>query len=63
MRTLAAKVAPQRSTQYAALAKALAETELRLSPLSSAITEVHATELAGQRYLLVSCNCPMVRLL
>ena len=53
MRTLAAKVAPQRSTQYSALASALAGPELRLSPIAPAITALRSTRLAGQPYLLV----------
>lgn len=53
MPTLAAKIAPQRSTQYAALAATLAEPELRLSPLAPLIEAVRPTTLAGQTYLLL----------
>ena len=53
MPTLAAKIAPQRSTQYAALASALAAAELRLSPLGAAIAELRGVTLAGQPYLLL----------
>jgi hypothetical protein len=53
MPTLAAKIAPQRSTQYAALASALAGPELRLSPLGGAIGEPREVTLAGQPYLLL----------
>jgi len=51
--TLAARIAPQRSTQYAALASALAEPELRLSPLGPTITDLRPMSLAGAPYLLV----------
>ncbi|HBY98399.1 MAG TPA: hypothetical protein DEP84_31410 [Chloroflexi bacterium] len=53
MPTLAAKIAPQRSAQYAALASALAEPELRLSPLAPLIDTIRPTTLAGQAYLLL----------
>src|SRR5579884_2665996 len=55
---LAAKIAPQRSTQYAALASALATPELRLSPLGPAIAAVRPVALAGQAYLLLELACP-----
>jgi len=58
MPTLAAKVAPQRSTQYAALASALAEPELRLSPLGPAIGALRPVTLAGQAYLLIDLAGP-----
>ncbi|MGQ9683961.1 MAG: hypothetical protein ACUVX9_15630 [Anaerolineae bacterium] len=51
MTTLVAQIAPQRSTQYAALAGALAPHELRLSPLGAEITSLDAVVLAGQAYL------------
>jgi hypothetical protein len=51
MPTLLAQIAPQRSTQYAALASDLAPCELRLAPLGLCRGEVSAVELGGQRYL------------
>jgi hypothetical protein len=59
MPTLAAKIAPQRSTQYAALASALAAPELRLSPLGGAIGEPREVTLAGQPYLLLDLAGPL----
>jgi hypothetical protein len=53
MPTLAAKIAPQRSTQYAALASALAAPEIQLSPLGAAIGEPREVVLAGQPYVLL----------
>jgi hypothetical protein len=50
---LAAKIAPQRSTQYAALASALAAPELRLSPLAPAIATLRPETIAGRPYLLL----------
>jgi hypothetical protein len=58
MPTLAAKFAPQRSTQYAALASALAAAELRLSPLGSSIGGWRPVELAGQAYVLLELTAP-----
>ncbi len=51
MTTLLAQIAPQRSTQYADLAAALAPHELRLSPLGARITAIEPLTLAGQGYL------------
>lgn len=51
MTTIVAQIAPQRSTQYAQLASALAPHELRLSPLNELITAVEAITLGGQDYL------------
>ena len=51
MPTLLAQIAPQRSTQYAALARDLAPSELRLAPLSACLGEISTVELGGQRYL------------
>ena len=51
MPTLLAQIAPQRSTQYAALAEALAPQELRLSPLGGQISEIRPLRLGGQDYL------------
>src|SRR5207249_9220513 len=50
---LALKIAPQRSTMYAALARRLAEPELRASPLGERLASVETARLAGQDYLLV----------
>jgi hypothetical protein len=49
--TLVAQIAPQRSTQYAALAETLAPHELRLSPLGKQISEIQSIEMGGQTYL------------
>lgn len=49
--TLVAQIAPQRSTQYAALAKDLALQELLLSPLGKAVADPAFVKLAGQEYL------------
>ena len=51
MATLLAQIAPQRSTQYGALADALAPHELRLSAIGSLIRGVAPTTLGGQAYL------------
>jgi hypothetical protein len=51
MTTLVAQVAPQRSTQYAALASALAPHELELCPLGHQISAIAPVELGGQAYL------------
>ena len=51
MTTLLAQIAPQRSTQYAALAAALAPHELRLSPLGSQATALQPVTLGGLDYL------------
>lgn len=51
MPTIVAQIAPQRSTQYADLASALAPQELRLSPLGSRITEISPLTMGGQAYL------------
>lgn len=53
MTTLLAQIAPQRSTQYAELASALAPHELALSPLGRHIVGVEAVRLGGQDYLRV----------
>jgi hypothetical protein len=50
MVTLVAQIAPQRSTQYAALAETLAPHELRLS-LGDNVGEVMEVRLGGQDYL------------
>ena len=51
MRTLVAQIAPQRSTQYAALADALAPHELRLSAFGSLLSSITPVRLGGQDYL------------
>ena len=51
MTTLLAQIAPQRSTQYAALAGDLAPCELSLAPLGARLGELSAVELGGQHYL------------
>ena len=48
---LLAQIAPQRSTQYSALATALAPHELLLSPLGQHITATEPVQLGGQAYL------------
>lgn len=65
---LALKITPQRSTQYANMAAALAIPELLASPLGAAIDDVAHVTLAGQGYLLVTvndelCTVPMLQLL
>lgn len=56
MITLLAQIAPQRSTQYAALARDLARPELQLSPLGRQITDSELVTLGGQDYL--RCTMP-----
>ena len=51
MFTLLAQIAPQRSTQYATLARDLATPELQLSPLGPQITGIELVTLGGQAYL------------
>src|SRR5690606_22328215 len=46
-----AQIAPQRSTQYAQLASALAPAALFLSPLGQSIARREEIELGGQAYL------------
>ncbi len=53
---LALKITPQRSTQYANMAEALAAPELLASPPGSAIQEIIPVTLAGQGYLLVALD-------
>ena len=48
---LAVQIAPQRNTQYAALAQQLAPHELTLSPLAGRIDNQQSISLAGQTYL------------
>ena len=51
MPALVAQIAPQRSTQYAALADALAPHELRLSAIGSLVAGIAPARLGGQDYL------------
>jgi len=51
MATIIAQIAPQRSTQYAALASVLAPHELKLGPLGSQISDIRLARLGGQEYL------------
>jgi hypothetical protein len=51
MTTLLAQIAPQRSTQYADLARTLAPCELELAPLEAKLGEDPYVELGGQSYL------------
>jgi hypothetical protein len=53
---LALKITPQRSTQYAHMAEALAIPELLASPLQAAIDDVTPVMLAGQGYLLAALD-------
>ncbi len=56
MTTILAQIAPQRSTQYAAVASALAPQELRLSALGEHIVDIDAVAFSGQPYLKVELN-------
>jgi len=51
MTTLLAQVAPQRSTQYADLARTLAIPELQLSPIGAQATDFAQVTLGGQAYI------------
>ncbi|MBE3558722.1 MAG: hypothetical protein IMW89_05770 [Ktedonobacteraceae bacterium] len=53
---LALKITPQRSTQYASMATALALPELLVSPFGPAIHEIGPLKLAGQEYLLATVD-------
>ncbi|MBV9691947.1 MAG: hypothetical protein JO202_19810 [Ktedonobacteraceae bacterium] len=53
---IALKIAPQRSTQYAAMTATLAAPELVASPLGHALSAITPTILAGQQYLLVTVD-------
>jgi SAM-dependent methyltransferase len=53
---LALKITPQRNTQYANMAEALAIPELLASPLAPLIGEVTPVKLGGQGYLLASMD-------
>lgn len=56
MFTLAAKIAPQRSTLYSNLASQLAIPELLLSPLGPAIAGAEKKDLGGQDYVLLQLD-------
>ncbi|MCS6847682.1 MAG: hypothetical protein RMN52_08210 [Anaerolineae bacterium] len=58
MLALLAQIAPQRSTQYSALASALAPHELQLSVLRERIASLSAVELGGQPYLKCELSAP-----
>ena len=49
--TLLVQIAPQRSTQYSALASTLAPYELELSPIGEQLFSIEPVELGGQHYL------------
>lgn len=51
MTRVLAQIAPQRSTQYSALASALAPHELKLCPLGESISDIRPIKLGGQDYL------------
>ena len=51
MTKLALQIAPQRSTQYATLARSLAPHELKLCPLNTRISDLEEIELGGECYL------------
>lgn len=51
MTTLLAQIAPQRSTQYAALARELAPPELQLSPLGPQLSGIEPVTFGEQAYL------------
>lgn len=51
MTTLLAQIAPQRSTQYADLARTLAIPELQLSPIGTTATDFAHGTLGGQSYV------------
>ncbi len=56
MATLLAQIAPQRSTQYTALASALAPVELQLSRLGHQIDAIEPVTLGRERYLKLTIN-------
>jgi hypothetical protein len=58
MTTLLAQIAPQRSTQYAALATTLAPYELQLCPLGAPIGTPAPLRLGGQTYLQFDLPAP-----
>jgi hypothetical protein len=56
MTTLVAQIAPQRNTQYTALASALAPYELQVSPLGPDMADIQPLRLGGQDYLKFCCT-------
>jgi hypothetical protein len=56
MTDLVAQIAPQRSTQYSALASVLAPHELALSAMGNAIVHMVPVQLGGQAFLQVELN-------
>lgn len=59
MDTYLAAIAPQRSTQYGALAEHLAPIELELSPIGTCIGAPALVTVGGQRYLRVNASEPL----
>ena len=59
MLTLVARIAPQRSTQYAALASALALPEWQLSPLGQILSRAERMTLGGGDYLSLELSSPV----
>src|SRR5260221_8310791 len=56
MITLALKIRPQRTTQYADMTEKLAAPELLASPLGAAIEQIDPVTLAGQGYMVVTID-------
>jgi hypothetical protein len=56
MTNLVAQIAPQRSTQYSALASALASHELALCPIGKHIARIEPVQMGGQAFLQVELN-------
>lgn len=54
MHTYLTQIAPQRSTQYGALAEHLAPIELALSPFATLVQKSELATIGGQRYLRVT---------
>jgi hypothetical protein len=54
-----AQIAPQRSTQYTALASQLAPHEIELSPLGRHIRSITPVTLSGQAYLKCDLTAPL----
>ena len=61
MSVLIAQIAPQRSTQYAALASALAPQELLLSPVGALVRALEPLCLGGQDYLRAELEADLIR--
>ncbi len=60
MPTLVARIAPQKSTQYAALAAVLALPEWQTSPLGQTIVHAEQITLGGGDYLRLELSRPLV---